>query len=397
MAFMKTLKYLPLLLGGLLIGIIFLEILLRLFYWAGEQQIMGLKPMRTTITWQDNQVVGKVLLSSSIQGWFVTPSKEYFSYIEANKEGFYDTNHSIDKPTNTYRVLLLGDSFVASLQTSKDKTFGQQLENHLNSLGLPKRIEVISIGMGDTGTAQQYLALKEFGLKYHPDLVIQMFLTANDLKNNWPELQQDPYRPYFKLDENNQLAKLPFSLKSERQLQSLKEQIKNLRIIELLLAARQTWQEQKTNKSADYPVDYHVYDRQYNPQYQQAWQITQELLLATKTVSEQSGSKYLLTVLANNEQVNNEVWAKLQEVYPNLKTADLDLEQPDKILSQFCTEQQLSCNFMLPDFQSYFASNEHPQLHYRYDGHWNELGTKVAVTSLVEYLKEHSDNYFSIK
>lgn len=353
--------------------------------------------MRTTITWQDNAVVGKVLISSNTKGWFVTPSKEYFSFIEANQAGFYDQEHQIDKPANTYRILLLGDSFVASLQTDKDQTFGRQLENQLNSLGLPQKFEVISIGMGDTGTAQQYLALKEFGLKYHPDLVIQLFLTANDLKNNWPELQGDPHRPYFKLDQDNQLVQLPFSLRSERQFQGLKDQLKNLRIIELALAARQALQEQKINKSSDYPIDYHVYDRNYNSQYQQSWQVTQQLLKTTQQISELAGAKYILVSLANNEQVNPDVWTKLQSIYPNLKSADQDLTQPDKLLGQFCSEEQLSCHFMLPDFLDYVKNNNSPRLHYQYDGHWNDLGTIVATKSLTDYLKEHSETYFSIK
>ncbi len=58
------------------------------------------------------------------------------------------------------------------------------------------------MGRGNTGRAQQYLMLKEYGLKYKPDLVIQMFLTANDVKNNSPVLQNDPYLPYFEIDGN---------------------------------------------------------------------------------------------------------------------------------------------------------------------------------------------------
>lgn len=383
---MKTFKKIGLVTLGLIIGLIILELLFQGYYWAGEHFWLRLHPVKTTITWQENPILGPVLLTPKQQGWFVTPSQEYYSYIQSNSAGFYDYEHPLAKPANTYRILLLGDSFVASLQTSKNQTIAKQLEDQLNQSHLPQHIEVIAMGMGDTGTAQQYLALHSYGLKYQPDLVIAMFLSANDLKNNWPSLEKDPYRPYFKLDDQHQLVELPFQLKSKRRFDNLKSIIKQSRLVQLALAARQAYQERQANQKADYPLDYHVYDQNYTSDYAASWQVTQALIKQSQLESQQASSQYLLTVLANNEQVNQDVWSKLVQTYPKLKTAQLDLQKPEKMFDQFCQTQQLNCHLMLPDFLSYLKAHNYPKTHYTHDGHWNNLGTAIAAQSLTTFL-----------
>lgn len=372
-----------------------IEVGLRILQSLGEKSWLGLTPLRTTITWQEHPSFGQVLLTPNSQGFIVTPSREYYNLVTTNNEGFYDQNHQIEKPEHTYRLILLGDSFVASLQTPPDQTLARKLEDKLNKLGVGKKIEVIALGLGDTGTAQQLLALKEIGLKYQPDLVIQMFLTANDLKNNSPALEQDPFRPYFKLNQHGDLKLIPHLKRSDQPAANLKKLLKQSRVVEMALFLRQLSLESQVLKLADYPLDYHVYDQDYLPEYREAWAITERLLLETKRLVERSLAKYLLVTLANNEQVNPSVWTQLKDTYPQLSAAKIDLQKPDKLVSQFCDKDQVKCLALLPEFAKSFSQNPGQLTHYPKDGHWTNLGTDIAVDSLVKYLKENSDYFFS--
>jgi len=387
--------------GGLLLGLILLEILLRSYYWISEKQLLGLSPARTTLKFYDNEIFGSAFVPNQA-GWFVPHTREYFTWVNVNPHGWPDVEHKIPKPADTYRILILGDSFVENIQFPLEKRFFRKLEKQLNQkisqgkFNLPnqtKKIEVIALGRGNTGTAQQLLILKYFALNYQPDMVVQMFLTGNDVKNNSPTLQNDPYLPYFKINENGELEQLPHQKRSKRKLAYIKELLKKLRLTELLLSFRQKIIEGKKNRTYGYPLEYQIYQENYNQEYQEAWQITKKLILESRKLSQEKGATYLLISLTNNEQVNPGIWQRILETYSLMQKEKFDLEKPDKILDEFCREQDLNCLFMLPYFKDYISQYPWQITHNQKEGHWNETGTNLAA----EFLEKNLPNYFTIK
>lgn len=372
---------------SVILGLFLIEGCLHVYQFLGENSFFGVKPYRTTLEWAENPNIGKVFFKPYQTGWFVTPSKEYINFIKINSQGLNDSEHQLKKTKNTFRILFLGDSFVASVQTERDKTFFKQIEKRLNQKGDKKRYEVIAIGLGDTGTAQQYLALKEIGIKYKPDLVIHMFLTANDLKNNSSALMQDLYRPYFTQDDNGKLKLNSHQKYSDRKNSVLRDNIKKIYFVELILSIRQKIKEQQKNLNSDYPLDYHVYDKTYSKEYSDSWKITQKLILESKGIAEKNKGKYILVVLANNEQVNKNVWNELGKTYPNMKKNNLDLEKPDKLIRNFCNKNNLDCLELLPDFRGFSYKNPNVKTYYTIDGHWNQKGTDIAAEAIYSYLK----------
>ncbi len=387
MTFNKTLFSLLILFSSLLLGLLFIEAGLRIYQFLGENSIFGIKPYKTTLEWIEHPLIGKVFFAPNQRGWFVTPSREYFNFLETNSVGLNDEEHSIKKSLNIYRILFLGDSFVASVQTSRNKTFFNQIEEKLNKESKDKKFEVIALGLGDTGTVQQYLALKEIGIKYKPDLVVHMFLTANDIKNNSPTLMQDPYRPYFVLDSKGNLKLLPHQQYSKRPNAGIKDVLKKSYLIELLLSLRQSNQEKNKNASLDYPVDYHVYDKKFNNEYLASWKVTQKLILETRNLVEKNSGEYILVTLANNEQVSSGIWEELKRTSPKMLEVNLDLRKPDKLISEFCEKEKISCLRLLSTFEKFARKNPDIPTHYRIDGHWTQAGTDIAASSIYNYLK----------
>ncbi len=126
-----------------------------------------------------------------------------------NHLGFRDVERPFEKPSGVRRVVVLGDSYCEALQVPLENTFHKRLEKRLASSG-GSNWEVINLGVGDFGSAQEWLALTRYGLRYQPDIVVLAFFPLNDLCNNSIELYaacnspNDRYRPYF-VDDGGKL------------------------------------------------------------------------------------------------------------------------------------------------------------------------------------------------
>ena len=146
-------------------------------------------------------------------GWSQIPNKEYDYQLQGrkihvafNSRGFRDTDHSLQKPLGTKRIVVVGDSFCEALQVNLEETFFRLLESKLNQAGKGEW-ESINLGVGDFGTTQEWVALTRLGLEYSPDVVICEIFPLNDICNNTIELcdlcksKNDRYRPYFVLSD----------------------------------------------------------------------------------------------------------------------------------------------------------------------------------------------------
>jgi hypothetical protein len=118
------------------------------------------------------------------------------SRIEINDDGMRGPEVSLAKPPGTYRIALLGDSFIEAFEVPYDSTVGEVLERRLSALrGTP--VEVLNFGVGGYGTTQELLTLRHKVWKYSPDLVLLAVTTGNDISDNYRPLKQGEYVPYF--------------------------------------------------------------------------------------------------------------------------------------------------------------------------------------------------------
>jgi hypothetical protein len=122
--------------------------------------------------------------------------------MECNALGFRDVDHPIEKPPGTRRIVVVGDSFCEAAQVNLGETFWRLLPADVQAQG-GGPVEAINLGVGDWGQAQELIALREFGFRYRPDLVICEVFPLNDIGNNGLELygldksHNDLYRPYL--------------------------------------------------------------------------------------------------------------------------------------------------------------------------------------------------------
>ncbi len=117
----------------------------------------------------------------------------YLNFVKWNATGHFDHDYSINKPPGVFRVVLIGDSYVESVQTPLDSTFHKLTETALNQTdtGLnAKHYELIALGNSGFGQREEFDVLRTQGIKYDPDLVI-IALCGNDFCDDDPELKRE--------------------------------------------------------------------------------------------------------------------------------------------------------------------------------------------------------------
>ena len=92
-----------------------------------------------------------------------------------------DREYSFEKPEGIIRIVGLGDSFTQGYEVEVEETYLYRLEEMLRARGLP--VEVINLGVSGYGTAEELIMLREFGLRFDPDVVIVGHY-QNDLADN---------------------------------------------------------------------------------------------------------------------------------------------------------------------------------------------------------------------
>ena len=139
------------------------------------------------------------VLRRDASGLATTETKQY---VHINGHGFHDRERSYDKPENTIRIAVLGNSWTEALQVAVEKNYCSVMEKELTARHCygERRVEVLNFGVAGYSTAQELLTLRQEVWKYHPDLVLVALYPARDIANNVRELNNavNPERsPYF--------------------------------------------------------------------------------------------------------------------------------------------------------------------------------------------------------
>ena len=144
------------------------------------------------------EISGHRYLYDETLGWRNIPNWRATTFdrpLTINSKGLRGKDYPYEKPKNTKRILILGDSYAWGYGVADDELFSEVLEARLASL--EQEWEVINTGVSGWGTDQQYLFLKDEGLRYGPDIVVLAFFIGNDIDNNVAATQYLLNKPVF--------------------------------------------------------------------------------------------------------------------------------------------------------------------------------------------------------
>ncbi|MGB0911296.1 MAG: SGNH/GDSL hydrolase family protein [Nitrospirales bacterium] len=92
--------------------------------------------------------------------------------VTINSVGWRDKEYSIEKPPNTLRIMMLGDSVTFGWGALPEGVTSYVLESLLNHGEGQRQYEVLNTGIGNTNTAMQTAYFLHEGFRYQPDVVV---------------------------------------------------------------------------------------------------------------------------------------------------------------------------------------------------------------------------------
>ena len=96
-----------------------------------------------------------------------------------NSKGLRDSEYSVNKPENVFRIVGIGDSIMFGVKVKMTNIFVKRLEHLLNTNISSIKYEVINFSVPGYNAAMEAETLKSKCLKYNPDLVILQY-AGND-------------------------------------------------------------------------------------------------------------------------------------------------------------------------------------------------------------------------
>ena len=342
-----------------------------------------------------------------IPGAYYRHTKEGFSEGYFNSHGFRDSERAYEKPLDTFRILVLGDSYVEALQVALEDTFPALLEKRLNEKPRSMKFEVLAMGQSGFGTADEFMRYQNFGVAFSPDLVILAFLTGNDIRNNSKILNRASMGFYFVFDLNRKLVLDRSTLDDfERELTFPKRffQIIKTRSYLAALISERLYLFREGFRQSSFESDYlrrssrdqdgvldpfsdlNIYRPNLTELWREAFDISNALVLKFKDSVASHGAGFVLVTLPSAEQVHPRIQHQLNERYHLL----FDYGQPDRLLKKFAAQHAVDCLNLTPVFLKHhlktgkslhgFGSME--------TGHWNENGHALAAEEMFRFLHE---------
>ena len=211
-------------------------------------------------------------------------------------------NYRLDKADDAFRIAILGDEHSETRQEAKQLAprdtwwwlLGHELEGC--SLARGKRVEVLSFGVASYGTAQELVMLESVAMRYRPDLVLLQVTPHNDPQNNSFALATDKERPFYRLDANGvprideSFNTSPGFLRHAAPWRELARQVGNRsRAVQWLSMLPEPKHRPGVHKALLGPPP--------NELWEEAWKITEALIVRIDEVSRRNGAKFAMVAV----------------------------------------------------------------------------------------------------
>lgn len=380
-------KNLALMAASGLFVLILVEIGLRLFV----DNIPHWRPIDSDLGWR---------LRANLKGWQVQEGRVW---IETNSHGFNYPEIPIAKPDDTFRIAILGDSFMEALQVPLEDTFSMLLNDELGASEIipGKRIEVINFGVGGYNTAQEFLLLKNTVMEFSPDAVVLALFFGNDVTDNHPEMCEGCDRPFILAEEegivlDTSFATTPFfEFKMSPTGQVLTWARNTSRILQQVDQARRVYNARKAEGARlmrQTGEIFEIYKRNAEPRFEQAWRNTAAGLELIDQFADEHNIPLLVLTLPLKEQVtlDRELYQEALE-----SSGEPSLFAPEQRINELGQHLGFEVFNLGPPMQE-IAWQENIWVlgtgNYLGDGHWNEQGHKIAAQLTAPVLKEFVAN-----
>lgn len=320
--------------------------------------------------------------------------------IAINSDGLRDREFTVEKPGNTFRAIILGDSYVQAMGVNIEDSFQKITEKRLNNeLGKNNlNYEVMDAGVGGYSTDQELLFFRYRLKKYGPDLVLLAFYIGNDILGNgeyaFSKLLHRPIRkPYFVLSNHKLvLRNFPYKkpdivarnsnllrssgLKIQRDIleHSIVYRVTRdfLEKFPIILALFTNIQHAVEPLSAN-EIKLMTED---TPELEESWEITRQLLLELNKEVKDTGSEFAVIIIPRKEQI---------ELSPYVSKEQLRLlDETERKIFDFLNTNGIKSIDLLGLLRKDYLRNKKEFTYH--DGHFNILGHRVVGDIVFSWL-----------
>lgn len=355
-------------------------------------------------------------------GWKLKPgasgwqTHEGHAFVSVNDDGFRGPDYSFQKPPGTMRVAVIGDSFTEGQQVADDDTFSAVAQRILQAQcpfqfigkdGKPRiidRVEVMNFGCDGYGTAQELITLKRWVWRYSPDLVVLMFFSGNDMRNNSAVLEGDKCRPFYVYRDGQLVLGGPFEDSwSFRMHCMIRFESRHSRLLDLMGSGKKVLVHmiRKPFEHIRAPIVMKhlphgfelglndvIYAPPKTPVWEDAWRVTDAELEMTNADVKAHGAIFIVATAGTG--IQDDPNPEFREKYMKF-VGSTSLFYPDDRIRALGEKDGFDV-LNLPKPMEAYAQEHHVYLHGFPNtspgiGHWNETGHRLAGEFLAQRIR----------
>lgn len=355
-----------------------------------------------------------------LMGWVKIPGMqarhttiEYDIHESFNSKGIRGPEIQYAKDPEEYRVLFLGDSFAEGYSVEFDELCSEVVRRNLADRG-DRKYTVINAGTGGYSTDQEYLFFESEGRRYQPDVTVLLFC-ANDISGNSLKTQYRGQKPLFKLAGGNLvLTNVPVpkprpdtAFENEHDdstfdrakqwlfghsylyVRTRNAVVTNPWLYRLLIKHGLAEAPPYVYGENMLPEEFRYWSRTRDSVSQQAWEITEALLVHLNAAATSASSKLLVYYIPISGAVYDDQWQSTRDQY-DLSDDAWSIHQVGLDLAAVCKRNGI--DFIDPTArfikEAPLLEKQNKRLYFPHDRHWTAEGQRLCGNMITEYITE---------
>ncbi|MDI6809399.1 MAG: SGNH/GDSL hydrolase family protein [Candidatus Eisenbacteria bacterium] len=334
----------------------------------------------------------------STLGFRYVPNSKYWFYKEndhpisgrINKYGWRDRDWSREKDANTFRIAILGDSFVEAFQVEPESTFIALAQRQLYE-ALGPRIELMNFGRSGFTQTEELFVLENQVAAFSPDMAIVFFLPGNDIEDVRRETAPTALRPFYKVSPEGTLLldtsftnlpeyrKMCFIDKFKRRSALISLLAERYNAFKMAAAAKRQFKAEGRDASRKGQIHGPLSLCTANPDtaYVQSYQLNKILIAAMVEYCREKGIRFMLVTI--------DIGSYIPEVERKYESADstFDTNFFEDDLKKYAASLNIDYVGLQGVFRQAYENGRAP-LHWT---HWNYKGHRVVAGALANELK----------
>lgn len=310
-----------------------------------------------------------------------------------NSLGYNDIERNLSKANHTYRIIVIGDSFVEGLQVPIADHFARRLESMLKKEFPSRNFEVMPWGVGSYSTENEIMVLKEQAVRYHPDLVV-LSICFNDFYDNHRRVLITPEENGLRINAPLRQSTIDRLVESTTERSVLVNQLYVIASRNNFLAGlyKRLVYNQNPNGEGEQPemVFYstpkQLFLNDNSPVLDASLNETYLELLLFEKIARENNIRSMYFAVPVKEQVSGNMLQQFNSTFNSSDAAIFNNTKYQQLLSSFFSRHNMDYLELYDEFRRLNTNNS---FYNKIDGHWNSAGNELVAELLFGKIKAY--------